>query len=64
MVGGGKTPNQWEKPGDYSFWKLVHLKGKKDGGTQFVLRERRGAEQITAGGSGQHRPEGVTQKKD
>ena len=45
MVGGGKTPNQWEKPGDYSFWKLMHLKGKKDGGTQFVLRERRGAEQ-------------------
>ena len=49
MVGGGKTPNQWAKLGDYSFWKLVHLKEKKDGGAQFVLRERRGTEQIIAG---------------
>lgn len=63
MVGGGKTPNQRAKLGDYSFWKLVHLKGKKDGGAQFVLRERRGTEQIIAGGSGQYRPAGVTQKK-
>lgn len=64
MVGGRKTPNQWAKPRDYSFWKLVHLKGKKDGGTQFVPRQSTGAEQIIAGGSGQHRPAGVTQEKD